>query len=29
VHAINDPERALSVFGRGELGLDVLPDAMI
>jgi 3-hydroxy-9,10-secoandrosta-1,3,5(10)-triene-9,17-dione monooxygenase len=29
VHAINDPERALSVFGRGELGLDVRPDAMI
>jgi 3-hydroxy-9,10-secoandrosta-1,3,5(10)-triene-9,17-dione monooxygenase len=29
VHAINDPERALSVFGRGELGLDVAPDAMI
>jgi 3-hydroxy-9,10-secoandrosta-1,3,5(10)-triene-9,17-dione monooxygenase len=29
VHAINDPERALSVFGRGELGHDVPPDAMI
>jgi 3-hydroxy-9,10-secoandrosta-1,3,5(10)-triene-9,17-dione monooxygenase len=29
VHAINDPERALSMFGRGELGLDVGPDAML
>jgi 3-hydroxy-9,10-secoandrosta-1,3,5(10)-triene-9,17-dione monooxygenase len=29
VHAINDPERALSMFGRGEFGLDVGPDAMI
>ncbi len=29
VHAINDPERALSAFGRGELGLDVPPDAMV
>jgi 3-hydroxy-9,10-secoandrosta-1,3,5(10)-triene-9,17-dione monooxygenase len=29
VHAINDPERALSAFGRGELGLDIQPDAMI
>jgi 3-hydroxy-9,10-secoandrosta-1,3,5(10)-triene-9,17-dione monooxygenase len=29
VHAINDPERALSSFGRGELGLDVPPDAMV
>jgi 3-hydroxy-9,10-secoandrosta-1,3,5(10)-triene-9,17-dione monooxygenase len=28
VHAINDPERALSMFGRGEFGLDVGPDAM-
>jgi 3-hydroxy-9,10-secoandrosta-1,3,5(10)-triene-9,17-dione monooxygenase len=28
VHAINDPERALTVFGRGELGHDVPPDAM-
>jgi 3-hydroxy-9,10-secoandrosta-1,3,5(10)-triene-9,17-dione monooxygenase len=28
VHAINDPERALSTFGRGEFGLDVPPDAM-
>lgn len=28
VHAINDPERALSMFGRGELGHDVPPDAM-
>jgi 3-hydroxy-9,10-secoandrosta-1,3,5(10)-triene-9,17-dione monooxygenase len=28
VHAINDPERALSMFGRGEFGLDVPPDAM-
>jgi 3-hydroxy-9,10-secoandrosta-1,3,5(10)-triene-9,17-dione monooxygenase len=29
VHAINDPERALAAFGRGELGLDILPDAMV
>jgi 3-hydroxy-9,10-secoandrosta-1,3,5(10)-triene-9,17-dione monooxygenase len=29
VHAINDHERALSMFGRGEFGLDVGPDAMI
>jgi 3-hydroxy-9,10-secoandrosta-1,3,5(10)-triene-9,17-dione monooxygenase len=29
VHAINDPERALSMFGRGEFGLDVGPDAML
>jgi 3-hydroxy-9,10-secoandrosta-1,3,5(10)-triene-9,17-dione monooxygenase len=29
VHAINDPERALSSFGRGEFGLDVPPDAMV
>jgi 3-hydroxy-9,10-secoandrosta-1,3,5(10)-triene-9,17-dione monooxygenase len=29
VHAINDPERALSMFGRGELGLEVGPDAMV
>ena len=29
VHAINDPERALSMFGRGEFGYDVPPDAMI
>src|SRR5580704_4360552 len=29
VHAINDPERALSMFGRGEFGLDVGPDAMV
>jgi 3-hydroxy-9,10-secoandrosta-1,3,5(10)-triene-9,17-dione monooxygenase len=28
VHAVNDPERALSTFGRGEFGLDVPPDAM-
>jgi 3-hydroxy-9,10-secoandrosta-1,3,5(10)-triene-9,17-dione monooxygenase len=28
VHAINDPERALSAFGRGELGHDMPPDAM-
>jgi 3-hydroxy-9,10-secoandrosta-1,3,5(10)-triene-9,17-dione monooxygenase len=28
VHAINDPERALTMFGRGELGHDVPPDAM-
>jgi 3-hydroxy-9,10-secoandrosta-1,3,5(10)-triene-9,17-dione monooxygenase len=29
VHAINDPERALSAFGRAEFGLDVPPDAMV
>jgi 3-hydroxy-9,10-secoandrosta-1,3,5(10)-triene-9,17-dione monooxygenase len=29
VHAINDPERALSTFGRGEFGLEVPPDAML
>jgi 3-hydroxy-9,10-secoandrosta-1,3,5(10)-triene-9,17-dione monooxygenase len=29
VHAINDPERALSMFGRGEFGLQILPDAMV
>jgi len=29
VHAINDPERALSMFGRGEFGLEVPPDAML
>ena len=29
VHAINDPERALTMFGRGEFGLDVAPDAML
>jgi 3-hydroxy-9,10-secoandrosta-1,3,5(10)-triene-9,17-dione monooxygenase len=29
VHAINDPERALSMFGRGEFGLQALPDAMV
>jgi 3-hydroxy-9,10-secoandrosta-1,3,5(10)-triene-9,17-dione monooxygenase len=28
VHAINDPERALTMFGRGEFGHDVPPDAM-
>ncbi len=28
VHAVNDPERALSMFGRGEFGHDVPPDAM-
>ena len=28
VHAINDPERALSTFGRAEFGLNVPPDAM-
>jgi 3-hydroxy-9,10-secoandrosta-1,3,5(10)-triene-9,17-dione monooxygenase len=28
VHAINDPERALTIFGRGEFGHDVPPDAM-
>jgi len=29
VHAINDPERALSMFGRGEFGHQVPPDAMV
>jgi 3-hydroxy-9,10-secoandrosta-1,3,5(10)-triene-9,17-dione monooxygenase len=29
VHAINDPERALSMFGGGEFGLPVPPDAML
>ena len=29
VHAINDPERALTMFGRGEFGLRILPDGMI
>ncbi len=29
VHAINDPERALSMFGRGEFGRDVPPDALV
>jgi 3-hydroxy-9,10-secoandrosta-1,3,5(10)-triene-9,17-dione monooxygenase len=29
VHAINDQERALSMFGRGEFGHDVPPDAMV
>jgi 3-hydroxy-9,10-secoandrosta-1,3,5(10)-triene-9,17-dione monooxygenase len=29
VHAINDPERALSAFGRREFGLDLQPDAMV
>jgi 3-hydroxy-9,10-secoandrosta-1,3,5(10)-triene-9,17-dione monooxygenase len=29
VHAINDPERALSMFGRGELGLPAAADAML
>jgi 3-hydroxy-9,10-secoandrosta-1,3,5(10)-triene-9,17-dione monooxygenase len=29
VHAINDPERALSMFGRGEFGHDIPPDAMV
>jgi 3-hydroxy-9,10-secoandrosta-1,3,5(10)-triene-9,17-dione monooxygenase len=28
-HAINDPERALAAFGRGEFGLDALPDGMV
>jgi 3-hydroxy-9,10-secoandrosta-1,3,5(10)-triene-9,17-dione monooxygenase len=28
-HAINDPERALSMFGRGELGLQPAADAML
>ncbi len=29
VHAINDPERALSMFGRSEFGLDIAPDGML
>jgi 3-hydroxy-9,10-secoandrosta-1,3,5(10)-triene-9,17-dione monooxygenase len=29
VHAINDPERALTMFGRGEFGLRIQPDGMI
>jgi 3-hydroxy-9,10-secoandrosta-1,3,5(10)-triene-9,17-dione monooxygenase len=29
VHAINDPERALSMFGRGEFGVEGQLDAMI
>ena len=29
VHAINDPERALSMFGRAEFGYDVPPDGMV
>ena len=29
VHAINDPERALSMFGGGEFGLPVPADAML
>jgi 3-hydroxy-9,10-secoandrosta-1,3,5(10)-triene-9,17-dione monooxygenase len=29
VHAINDPERALSMFGRGEFGLRIQPDGML
>lgn len=29
VHAINDPERALSAFGRGEFGMDIATDAML
>jgi 3-hydroxy-9,10-secoandrosta-1,3,5(10)-triene-9,17-dione monooxygenase len=29
VHAINDLERALSMFGRGEFGYDLPPDAMV
>jgi len=29
VHAINDPERALSMYGGGEFGLPVPPDAML
>jgi len=28
-HAINDPERALSMFGRGEFGLSPAADAML
>ena len=29
VHAINDPERALSAYGRGEFGLDIAADGML
>ncbi|HEV2373167.1 MAG TPA: flavin-dependent monooxygenase [Streptosporangiaceae bacterium] len=29
VHAINDPERALTMFGRGEFGLPAQPDGMV
>ena len=29
VHAINDPERALTTFGRGEFGLKIQPDGMV
>ena len=29
VHAINDPERALTMFGRGEFGLRIQPDGML
>ena len=29
VHAINDPERALTMFGRGEFGLPPAADAML
>jgi 3-hydroxy-9,10-secoandrosta-1,3,5(10)-triene-9,17-dione monooxygenase len=29
VHAINDPERALTMFGRGEFGLRIQPDGMV
>jgi 3-hydroxy-9,10-secoandrosta-1,3,5(10)-triene-9,17-dione monooxygenase len=28
LHAINDPERSLSMFGRGEFGRDPLPGNM-
>jgi len=29
VHAINDPERALSMYGRNEFGLDIAADGML
>jgi 3-hydroxy-9,10-secoandrosta-1,3,5(10)-triene-9,17-dione monooxygenase len=29
VHAINDPERALTMFGRAEFGLRIQPDGML
>ena len=29
VHAINDPERSLSMFGGGEFGLPIPADAML
>jgi hypothetical protein len=29
VHAINDIERALTMFGRGEFGLSAGQDAMV